>query len=207
VRTLVIDTATPACSVALINDGNVLGQAFENVGRGHAERLILMIASLPEGGRAETILIGCGPGSFTGVRIGIAAGRALGLAWDAPVRGFSTLSLVAASGFVAQPDAEHIDVAIDGGHGEVLVQAFTGKPIAAAGEVRSLPPKEAAAHCNAFYVVGNAAEKVIALRGFGTAHNLDPVAADAVYLSAALTNQSASPLYGREPDARPQAAA
>jgi tRNA threonylcarbamoyladenosine biosynthesis protein TsaB len=204
-RALVIDTATPACSVALLNNGNVVGQALEIVGRGHAERLILMIASLPEGGRADVILIGCGPGSFTGARVGIAAGRALGLAWDAEVRGFSTLSLIAASGFVAQPKAARIDVAIEGGHGEVIVQSFTRGPIAAVEELRSLVTNEAAAQCKSHHVVGNAAEKIVAVRGSGVAHNIDPVASDAVYLPAGLTNERASPLYSRAPDAQPRA--
>ncbi|HEX8553493.1 MAG TPA: tRNA (adenosine(37)-N6)-threonylcarbamoyltransferase complex dimerization subunit type 1 TsaB, partial [Sphingomonas sp.] len=64
-RTLVIDTATAACSVALIKDGVVIACGHDLVGRGHAEQLVPMIARLPEGGRADHILVDCGPGSFT----------------------------------------------------------------------------------------------------------------------------------------------
>ena len=99
-KTLVIETSTAACSVALIEGGAVIASAHEVVGRGHAERLIPMIAELPEGGRADRILVDCGPGSFTGVRVGIAAARGLGFAWGAPVHGFSALPLVAAAAFL-----------------------------------------------------------------------------------------------------------
>ena len=53
-RTLVIDTATAACSVALIEDGAVVASRHEVVGRGHAERLVPMIAELPEWGAGDT---------------------------------------------------------------------------------------------------------------------------------------------------------
>ena len=95
-RTLVIDSATEACSVALFEDGALLAGACEVIGRGHAERLVPMIAELPDKGRAERIVVSLGPGSFTGVRIGLAAARALGLAWQAEVLGYPTLALVAA---------------------------------------------------------------------------------------------------------------
>jgi tRNA threonylcarbamoyladenosine biosynthesis protein TsaB len=98
-RTLAIETATEACSVALFENGALLAHVHELVGRGHAERLIPMIAELPERGRAERVLVDCGPGSFTGVRVGLAAARAFGLAWGAEVVGYSSLALIAATAF------------------------------------------------------------------------------------------------------------
>ena len=65
-----IDCATPACSVALFEDEELISGTFEVLGRGHAERLVPMIADLPERGRASSIAVARGPGSFTGVRIG-----------------------------------------------------------------------------------------------------------------------------------------
>ena len=113
-RTRVIDTATAACSVALLEGTAVLAEVHEVVGRGHAERLMPMIQSLPGRGRADAILIDCGPGSFTGVRVGLAAARALGLGWNIPVTGYSSMALLALG---ADPAEDAVGVALIGGHG------------------------------------------------------------------------------------------
>ena len=111
-RTLAIETATASCSVALFEGDNVVDWRHEVVGRGHAERLLPMIADLQNGGRAEAILVDCGPGSFTGVRVGVAAARALGFGWGAPVLGYHSLALIAS---IAK--TSDTAVAIEGGHG------------------------------------------------------------------------------------------
>ena len=79
----------------------MIAAAHEVVGRGHAERLVPMIASLPGEGRATRILVDVGPGSFTGVRVGLAAALGLSIGWGAEVGGYSSLALLAASGFAA----------------------------------------------------------------------------------------------------------
>ena len=95
-RLLAIDTATIACSVALFEGDLLIASDYAAIGRGHAEKLIPAIAQLPDRGKADKILVNCGPGSFTGVRIGISAAKALALAWGAEIHGYSCLALVAA---------------------------------------------------------------------------------------------------------------
>ena len=141
-RILAIETATEACSTALFDNGTLLDARHEVLGRGHAERLVPMIAELPGKGCAGEIRVSLGPGSFTGVRIGLAVARALGIAWHAQVRGYPTLALVAA---IARGEAGGpVTVCMTGGHGEWFVQDFDAGAIPA-GAVASLAPEAAAA--------------------------------------------------------------
>jgi tRNA threonylcarbamoyladenosine biosynthesis protein TsaB len=200
VRTLAIDSATEACSVALYEDGALLAGACEVIGRGHAERLVPMIAELPDRGRAERILVSLGPGSFTGVRIGLAAARALGLAWQAEVLGYPTLALVA-----AMARREHqgpVTVCMTGGHGEWFVQDYgaNGLPEEA---LASVAPKDADRYGNHKVIAGSQAEAKARLGGPGhIALDLLPDARCVSLLPAELLNLSLAPIYGRPPDAR-----
>lgn len=108
------------------------------VGRGHAERLMPMIAALPGGGRADTIWVDCGPGSFTGIRVGIAAAKGLGFGWGVPVEGFSSMALIAAAWFAGHDDID-VTVVIDGGHGELFVQPFAASPLRQTELLTSIP--------------------------------------------------------------------
>lgn len=202
-RTLVIETATGACSVALIEHGAVIAHAHEEVGRGHAERLIPMIAALPDKGRAAEILVDCGPGSFTGVRVGLAAARALGLAWGAEVRGYSSLALIAAG--ADWNDIDTLAVAIDGGHGQLFVQRFAKEPMKPLSDLASLIPDDAARLVSDDRVVGNAAATLVGARGRGQAIAAGLDAARVVDLPASLRALAAVPIYGRAPDAKPMA--
>ena len=198
-RTLVIETATAACSAALVADGSVLAAAHEVVGRGHAERLIPMIAELiAVHGPAQAVLIDCGPGSFTGVRVGLAAARAFGLGWNVPVAGFSSLSLLA----VMADEDDAVGVAIPGGHGELFVQSFATGPLRPLSELRSLLPADAARAIGEKVVVGPGAARLVAERGWGEAREILPDAKDAILLPVALASLPPSPLYGRAPDAK-----
>ena len=196
---LVIDSATAACSAALIGaDGDIVAERHELVGRGHAERLMPMIAELLDGRRPTSILVDCGPGSFTGVRVGLAAAHGLAIGWAVPVAGFSSLALLAAAS-----GERDVAAALLGGHGELFVQSFGGDPIAPLDALRSLPPDVAADLIRAPLVVGSGAEALVAARGNGRWAEALPRAADARRLPPALRALPARPIYGRPPDARP----
>lgn len=199
-RTLAIETSGDACSIALLDTHTILAERHERVGRGHAERLIPWISDLPGGGRADRIIVGCGPGSFTGVRIGIAAARALGLGWAVPVTGVSSLSLLAA----ACPDEDFV-VAKEGGHGELLVQHYHRSPLRAVSDFASLAPDDAGKVMLSPIVVGEGAAHLIAARGYGTYFPAEARAANVRVLPPEAIQLPACPIYGRAPDARPMA--
>ena len=201
---LVIDTATEACSVALFEGTHLVAADHAVMGRGHAERLVPMIAALPDRGRAQAILVNCGPGSFTGVRVGLAAARALGLAWGVPVSGYSTHHLVAAMALAEHPGAAGLDVVMTGGHGEYFVQGFDGTG-APTGPLASLAPEQAVSACRHDLVAGSMAEALIAARGSGMALAVLPDARAALLLGTAARSLAADPVYGRGADARPMA--
>ena len=200
---LALDTSTAACTAALFEeDGTLIARADEVIGRGHAERLVPMIAGLLGGRRAGTILVGCGPGSFTGLRVGIAAAHGLAIGWDAELAGFSSLALLAAGADAAIP----IAAAMPGGHGELFVQEFDPAPLRPRGPLLNLKPADAAKAIASELVVGPAAETLVGARGLGHAVDLLPSASFAFALPAALRNLPPQPIYARAPDARPKAA-
>lgn len=204
-RQLVIDTATEALSVALFTDGKLIGFHHEIAGRGHAEKLIPIIASLPEGGRAEEIIVDRGPGSFTGVRVGLAAARALGYAWDAPVKGYASLSLIAAMAHEREGTGEILTIAITGGHGELFWQSFDTATLAPQGEIISTPITELAQTLDTPIVYGTGAQALVETRGFGEAISIHPDARAFPKLAATMIEADALPLYGRGADAVPLA--
>ncbi len=179
---LVIDSATAACSVALIGgDGALAGERHEVVGRGHAERLMPMIQDLLAGRAPSSILVGCGPGSFTGTRVGLAAAHGLSIGWGVPLLGYSSMALIAAA--TVEPE---VAVALHGGHGELFVQTFAGEPLAARGPLLSLAPDAAAAVTQADLVVGSGAEALVQARGHGRWMDALPRASDAHRLPLSL---------------------
>ncbi|HEX6376079.1 MAG TPA: tRNA (adenosine(37)-N6)-threonylcarbamoyltransferase complex dimerization subunit type 1 TsaB [Allosphingosinicella sp.] len=196
---LIIETATAACSAALVDGATLVDERHELVGRGHAERLVPMIEALLAGRRPEAILVDCGPGSFTGLRVGLAAAQGLRIGWDVPLAGFSSLAAIAA----AAAAGREIAVALNGGHGQLFVQTFGEEPMRALDALRSLPPAEAAAAIRADRVAGSGAAALVAARGHGEAIDALPRAADARLLAPALRSLPPRPIYGRGPDARP----
>ena len=105
---LAFDTSTAACTAALFDEnGGCIGRADERIGRGHSERLMPMLAELLGGRAASRIIVGVGPGSFTGIRVGIAAAHGLAIGWGAELEGMSSLALIAAGAELARLDIPH----------------------------------------------------------------------------------------------------
>lgn len=203
-RTLAIETASEACSIALFEGDKLIAHDHRQLGRGHAEALVPMIAALPDRGRAARLLVSLGPGSFTGVRIGLATARALGFAWEADVLGYPTLALVAARAAAEHPGSA-VTVCMNGGHGEWFVQDFiNGTPTSAA---RSLPPQAAVDGGAQAVIVGNRAAAFAAMLDAGShlVMDLHPDARAVGMISAALLSHDLAPIYGRGADATPMA--
>jgi tRNA threonylcarbamoyladenosine biosynthesis protein TsaB len=199
---LAFDTSTAACTVALFDgSGTCISHRDELIGRGHAERLVPMIAELLEGRSADSILVGVGPGSFTGIRVAIAAAHGLAIGWSAQLAGISSLALIASA-----EKGKDVAVAVIGGHGELFVQEFSasGEP---SSELRNLAPAMAAAATKSALVIGSGARQLVDARGWGEAREAWPSAANALGLPERLRNLPPKPVYARAPDARAKEAA
>jgi tRNA threonylcarbamoyladenosine biosynthesis protein TsaB len=201
---LAFDTSTAACTVALFDgSGACIARKDELIGRGHSERLVPMLAELLDGRTAARIIVGVGPGSFTGIRVGIAAAHGLAIGWDAELLGMSSLALLA----VGAAQEGEVAAAVIGGHGELFVQQFdamTAKPVS---DLRNLGPAEAAAIMTAALVVGSGARQLVDARGWGEARDAWPAAANALCLPESLRRLPSKPVYARAPDARAREAA
>ena len=200
---LAFDTSSAACTAALFDGGQCIARKDELIGRGHSERLVPMIAELLDGRSAAQILVGVGPGSFTGIRVAIAAAHGLAIGWNGELRGMSSLALLSAG---AQSEGE-VAVAVVGGHGELFVQQFDAMTAEPTSELRNLVPAEAAKFATAPLVIGSGAKALVEARGTGEAREAWPSAADALKLPQSQRMLPAKPVYARAPDARVKEAA
>jgi tRNA threonylcarbamoyladenosine biosynthesis protein TsaB len=215
---LAIDTALDACSAAVLDTAasKIIAQESQPMQRGHAEALMPLIARvMKSSGTAFTALdriaVTTGPGSFTGLRVGLSAARGIALAADKPAVGLTTLTAYAAP--VVAENGEHpIISAVDARHGQVYFQAVSGdgSPLI---RPKLAPIEEAleAAKYGAPHLVGNAA-KILADRWPAEAPppfrvDMRP-APDIVWVAwvgAAVNPETApaKPYYLRAPDAKP----
>lgn len=201
---LAFDSSSAACSAALFNrSGACIARADELIGRGHAERLVPMIAELLEGRQCDEILVGVGPGSFTGIRVAIAAAHGLAIGWNAKLQGMSSLALLAAG---AGRDGE-VAAAVTGGHGELFVQQYDAASLIPTSDLTSAGPSKAAEATSAMLVVGSGASLLVDARGTGEALEMWPSAANAFRLPPQLRSLPPKPVYARAPDARVRQAA
>lgn len=127
---LAIDTALPAVSVCVLDGNSATPIATQSVpmDRGHAEALVPLVekvvSAVPGGFESiGRVAVSVGPGSFTGIRVGIAAAKGISLVRGIPIVGVSTLAAFAAP-FVAGQGGNIIAVAIDARHSQVYIQAF-----------------------------------------------------------------------------------
>ena len=201
---LAFDTSSAACTAAVFDEAGVcVAKADEMIGRGHAERLVPMIAELLKGRTPTTVLVGVGPGSFTGIRVAIAAAQGLAIGWGAQLAGMSSLALLAAG----SGSEEEVAVAVQGGHGELFVQQFDGSDVKQISGLTNAKPVEAARLITATVVVGSGAGALVQARGWGEARDLFPSASNALRLPSSLRSLAPRPVYARAPDAKlPEAA-
>jgi tRNA threonylcarbamoyladenosine biosynthesis protein TsaB len=221
-RVLAIDTALEACSAAVLDTerGEIIAHESLPMVRGHAEALIPLIARVMDmaliGFSAlDRIAVTTGPGSFTGLRVGISAARGIALAAGKPAIGLSTLAAYAAP-LIAADDTLPVVVAIDARHDHVYLQVFGpgGRTIVAP---RLAPLRDAlrVSATGAPRLIGTAAgiiasawpsgERAPSLVDSRRAPDIDWVAR--LGAAAADTGAVPKPLYLRAPDAQPQNAA
>lgn len=213
-KLLAIDTSMAACSVAASDSGHdlALAKAHVEMERGHAEALAPMVRDvMDEAGLAfselDRIAVTTGPGTFTGVRIGLAMARGLGLALNIPVVGIDTLSAIAAN---ETEGDQPILVAAEARKDEVYAALFRNgrivdKPavLTAARAAQLLPERPC-------FIIGSGAERVMEAADrddltrsragdLPSAENFWPLAID-----APASVSMPAPLYLRAPDAKPQ---
>jgi tRNA threonylcarbamoyladenosine biosynthesis protein TsaB len=217
---LAIDTCLGALSVAVgrAYDGRYcVIEAYEERSSGHAERLAPLIeAQMARAGLAfrdlARVAITLGPGSFTGVRTGVAAARGLRLAAGVEVVGLSSLAVMAHRVFeVAEPKLapRPLLVAIDARRGRLYGQLFASCALSPISEPEEMTAAAGAALALAHgaRVAGSGASAV--LEADPTIEvactELEPHAGDLAWLASSLTPlDSVDPIYIRPPDAKPQ---
>jgi tRNA threonylcarbamoyladenosine biosynthesis protein TsaB len=215
---LAIDTALDACAAGVLDTdaGKLIAQESQAMKRGHAEALMPLIARVIEASgigfaALDRIAVTTGPGSFTGLRVGLSAARGIALAANKPVVGLPTLTAYAAP-IVSQNGEHPVISAIDARHDHVYLQAVSGNGSSLIRpRLASVEEALGASRFGSPHLVGNAA-KILADRW--PAQALPPIEVDpqpapdiawVAWLGAAVSPDTAParPFYLRAPDAKP----
>jgi tRNA threonylcarbamoyl adenosine modification protein YeaZ len=223
-RVLAIDTALAACSAAVFDsaEGRALAAESLPMTRGHAEALLPLVARVMDQAKIEfadldRIVVTVGPGSFTGLRVGISAARAIALAASKPAVGVTTLAAFAAP-HIAGDDSAPLAAVIDARHDHVYLQVFgRGGRALVAPRIASLVEavRTAASASPPPRIVGSAANLLAAVwpAGEPKPELIEELPAPDIAWVARLgvaameTQGPPKPLYLRLPDAQPQDAA
>lgn len=221
-RLLAIDTALAACSAAVLDTegGGILASESLSMTRGHAEALMPLIYHVMERARLafadlDRVAVTTGPGSFTGLRVGISAARGIALAADKPAVGVSTLTAYAAP-LLADDETTPVVAAIDARHEHVYIQVFgVGGRVLISPRLAPLSDAVRAASDAQSRIVGSAAQSIADRlpRGAPLPLMVDVrEAPDIIWVArmGAVLPEGQSPpkpQYLRAPDAQPQNAA
>lgn len=209
---LALDTAGVDCAAALYDSGRdtVLGEASDLIGKGHAEHLMGIVDRVLNQAdmklaMVERIAVTIGPGSFTGIRVGVAAARGFGLALNIPTVGITTLETMAAAQREKTP-GRPVLAAMDAKRGEIYLQSFSADGTAL-DEPRAVTIEAAKTIATAFAgEITGSATPLLKPNATGEHANMFPISIVA-RLGAAADPGSGKPkpLYLRGPDAKPQA--
>jgi tRNA threonylcarbamoyl adenosine modification protein YeaZ len=215
-RLLAIDTSHEACSVGVSGGARSPVMASEVIGRGHAEKLMGMIeTAMADAGLAfpdlDRIAVTVGPGSFTGLRVGIAAARGLALVSQTPVVGIGTLAALAEAAR-GKAGAVAVLAVMDARREEVYAQAFDADGTERSGPLVLSPAAAAVMLAEGMRLAGSGADLVLAAAGRAVPvvhrdSSPDIAAVLRLGLGAPAPAAAPRPLYLRPPDAKPQASA
>lgn len=223
---LAIDTAGADCSAAIVEVAdpgiNVIAKRRDTLGRGHAEHLMPMLQAIftetgAGVGDMDRFAVTIGPGSFTGLRVGVSAARGLSLATGRPAVGVSTLEALAETYLSTDETPEKVSdwsalaAALDARHGNVYIQVFAsdGSPICPPAIV---PAEEAKDLADFDAVIGSGARSIVdrlsgdatrELHVLGSEGSADPVMVARLAARKTPEDATPTPLYLKPPDAVP----
>jgi len=213
---LALDTVASLCAASVwdADAGRELSRCVRDPGKGHAEILMSVIdAALAAAGRAYAdlggIAVAVGPGSFTGIRVGVSTTRGLALALSIPSTGVSTLDALADEARAAFP-GRPVLVALDARRDEIYVATYGPDDTqSAAPRIVRLPEAVELARQGAPVLAGNAAAMIAKAAGDGFDVATETATADiATYARLAVrrgfSGEKPRPLYLRGADAKPQ---